>query len=86
MGTWLGRGWRADLNDWRHAMDPRFSALPYSAQVAVAGATKALARAQKALAAKQKIADRADRRSRAAGVTADRLQRNMANVKYGVRS
>jgi hypothetical protein len=65
----------------RHAMDPRLSALPYSAQVAVANAKKILDRARIVLATKQEIADRADRRSRAAGVVAGRLQRNMANVE-----
>jgi hypothetical protein len=43
-------------------MDARFSALPYSSQVAVADAAKVLASAQRVLVAKREIAARADRR------------------------
>jgi hypothetical protein len=73
------------LDSRRHAVDARLSALPYSTQVAVATTSKALAHARKALAAKQGIADRAEARLQRSQVTADRLQRNMATVKYGVR-
>jgi hypothetical protein len=73
------------ITSWRHAVDARFSALPYSTQVAVAETTKALDRAQTALVAKQKIAARAAVRLRRSEVTADRLQRNMVAVKYAVR-
>jgi hypothetical protein len=66
-------------------MDTRFSTLPHSALVAVAECANVLARAQKVLAAKQEIADRAAARLRRSHVTADRLQRNMAAVRYGAR-
>jgi hypothetical protein len=66
-------------------VDSRLSALPYSTQVAVAEAAKALVRARTALVTKEKIADRAEARLQRSQITADRLQRNMAAVKYGVR-
>jgi hypothetical protein len=59
-------------------MDSRFSALPHSAQVAVAAAMKALDRAQRALSAKEQIAEQADRRRRAADARVARLRHKMA--------
>ena len=61
-------------------MDPRFSALPYSAQAAVRDATKVLHMARRFLAAKTHAASRADYWAEAAAVRARGLRAKMIAV------
>src|SRR5262249_25964674 len=78
--------WRASLEGSRGTpMDPRFSALPDTTQLAVEECAKAGERARQALRTKQVIADRARVGGQAAAVRADRLQAEMSHVRYATR-
>jgi len=61
-------------------MDPRLSALPYSAQAAVRDAAKTLDTAQRDLVRRREILDGAVRRSEAAALRVMQLRRATSQV------